>query len=195
MPVALQQQEGGVALGGRELPLAQLGVDGLAEPAQQRLRALAPGIALAALLPLLAAVAIRAGWVPARVWIAVVLLQGALVGSAWLALETGESEEERVEHVVPESRIEAHEEAAERLIPIAAAALGVTALGLLGGALGTAGRTASLVAMALVLGATVKVGHSGGELVYRHGAAQAYAQRADADGQVAARESRRRHHD
>lgn len=138
-------------------------------------------IALAVLVPLLAllaAIAIRAGWLPARLWLAVVLLQGLLVGSAWVAIETGENEEERVERAVSERRIEVHEEAAERFLGLAGVAWAITALGLLGGSLGTAGRVASIAAAAAVLVAGVSVGHSGGELVYRHGAAQAYVQKA-----------------
>ena len=56
-------------------------------------------IALAILAPalaLLAAVLISRKLVPPRTWLALVVLQGLLVGSAWLALETGEEQEERV---------------------------------------------------------------------------------------------------
>jgi hypothetical protein len=135
-------------------------------------------IALAVLVPalaLLAALAIRAGWLPLRTWTAVVLLQGLLVASAWAALETGEREEERVEDVVRESRIEAHEQAAERFLPLAIGALLVSGAGLLTGRAGGFGRAATVAAAAGVLAAGVAVGHSGGELVYRYGAASAYA--------------------
>jgi hypothetical protein len=135
-------------------------------------------IALALLAPfaaLLAALAIRAAWLPARAWAAVVLLQGLLVASAWAALETGEREEERVESVVRESRIEAHEKAAERFLPLAIGALVVSSAGLIAGRTGAFGRGATVAAAAGVLAAAVAVGHSGGELVYRHGAASAYA--------------------
>jgi uncharacterized membrane protein len=62
-------------------------------------------IALAALMPLLAAagvLAIAKGFVPARAWLAVALLQLLLAGSAWVAVETGEAGEERVERIVAE---------------------------------------------------------------------------------------------
>ena len=77
-------------------------------------------IALAILVPLVAAV--RTRWrrgsaiVPVRGWAFVVLLQVLLVGTAWLAIETGEDQEERVEKVVAERHIEDHEERAERLL-------------------------------------------------------------------------------
>jgi hypothetical protein len=136
------------------------------------LAVLVPGLAIAAL------VAIRAGWLPARSWIAVVLLQGLLVGSAWLAIETGEDQEERVERVVAERHIESHEAAAERFLSAAAAAWVVSAAGMLRGRAGALGRLASVAATAGVLAAGVAVGRSGGELVYTHGAASAYTGKA-----------------
>jgi uncharacterized membrane protein len=138
------------------------------------LAVLAPALALGAL------VAIRLGRLPARAWAAVVLLQALLVGSGWLALETGEREEDRVEDVVAEARIEAHEAAAERFLAFAAGAAIVSAAGLLRGRLGRAGRLAGAAASGAALAAAVAVGHSGGELVYRYGAATAYVERAQA---------------
>src|SRR5690606_12941441 len=87
--------------------------------------ALAPFAALAAL------VAIRAGWLPARAWIAIVALQALLAGSAWLAIETGEEQEDRVEQVVPKRFIHEHEEAGERFLALAVVAFVVSATGLL----------------------------------------------------------------
>jgi uncharacterized membrane protein len=138
-------------------------------------------VALAVLAPLaaLAALAaIRAGWLPGRVWLAVVLLHGLLAGSAWLAIETGEEQEERVERVVRESFIEEHEEAAERFLGLVGVAFAVSAAGLLGGRVGGIGRAVTVAAGAAALAAAVAVGHSGGELVYKHGAADAYVERA-----------------
>ena len=135
---------------------------------------LAPFAALAALL------AIRTGWLSSRVWVGVVLLQALLAGSAWLAVETGEREEERVERVVAERHIEEHEEAAERFLWASVAAFLISGTGLLTGAAGGAGRMVTVVAAAGVLAAGVVVGHSGGELVYVHGAAGAYLEPASA---------------
>jgi hypothetical protein len=134
-------------------------------------------IALAILAPalaLLAAVLISRKLVPPRTWLALVVLQGLLVGSAWLALETGEEQEERVEEVVAERHIEAHEETAERFQLAAVVALVVAAAGLLPGQAGGIGRGAAVLVTLAVLAAGVPVGRSGGELVYRHGAANAY---------------------
>lgn len=134
-------------------------------------------IAFAVLAPLAALVAlllIRAGRAPVRLWTAVVALQALLAGSAWLAVESGEREEERVERVVPERFLEEHEEAGERFLWIAVASFLVSGTGLLAGGRGSAGRIASVVAALGLLAAGVAVGHSGGELVFVHGAAEAY---------------------
>jgi uncharacterized membrane protein len=146
-------------------------------------------LALAMLAPFaagLAFVVIRRGWLPSRVWIGVVLLQAVLVGSAWFAIETGEGQEERVERVVRESFIEQHEEAAERFLVAVGVVLVVSAGGLLRGSAGSWGRGATVAAGALALAAAVSVGHSGGELVYRHGAADAYVERLAGSGALPA---------
>ena len=122
-------------------------------------------IALAVLLPLAAVglvLAIGRQFVPARAWAFVVLLQLLLAGSAWLAIETGEHEEDRVEHVVAERFIESHEEAAERFAILAGVALLVVGAGLAPGSLGRFARIASIAATAGVLATGVAVGHSGG---------------------------------
>lgn len=150
-------------------------------------------IALAVVVPLLAVLTIAAihrGLLPARSWALVVLLQAILAGSGWLALETGEDQEERVERVVAERHIETHEEAAERFLILAWVGLAACGAGLLPGRPGTAGRVAGTLAALVVLSAGVRVGHTGGELVYEHGAASAYAA-----GSGAAKAVRGSHHD
>jgi len=134
-------------------------------------------IALAVIIPLLAILCtwlIARGALPARAWLGVVLLQAMLVGSGWAAIESGENEEDRVERVVQESAIEEHEEAAERFLVLAGIGLLLTGGGLLSENIGAAGRAVATVATLGVLAAGFQVGHSGGELVYRHGAANAY---------------------
>jgi len=147
-------------------------------------------IALALLVPLFAllgVLAVRAGWLPRNAWAGVVLLQALLVGSAYLALETGEDQEDRVEEVVGHDPIHAHEEAAERLMWLAGATLVVFAAGLAGDPLGGRARVVSLLLSLAVAGASVPVGRSGGALVYEHGAASAYTDDA------AARDAERSH--
>ena len=146
-------------------------------------------IALGVLAPLLAALvfaAIRAGLVPARSWALVVLCQLLLTGSAWLALETGEDQEDRVEKVVAERHIKDHEEAAERFLVITGVAAAASVAGLLAGSIGGVGRIATLAAGVAVIAAGISVGHSGGALVYEHGAASAYVKSAGGPGAASA---------
>ena len=105
--------------------------------------------------------AIANGFVPARTWLVVALLQVLLAGSAWVAVETGEAEEERVERIVAERHIEAHEEAAERLLIAAGVGVLLIAAGLLPDRLGRAGRVLGTLASLGVLAAAVSGGHSG----------------------------------
>ena len=134
-------------------------------------------VVLAPPIALLAVLSIRRGLLPARSWAGVVLIQALLVGSTWLAVETGEREEEAVERFVAERHIEAHEEAAERMLWLTVAAFGISLLGLSSGRWGSLARLASLATGLAVLASGVQVGHSGGELVYRHGAASAHVDR------------------
>lgn len=134
-------------------------------------------IVFAVLLPvaaLLALWAIRRGAAPLRAWAFPVALAVGLTGSAWVALQTGEAEEERVEAYVGEAAIHEHEEAAERFLLFAGIVTLVGGVGLLSGAVGTAARLVATAGTAVVLLAGVQVGRAGGELVYEHGAAQAY---------------------
>jgi uncharacterized membrane protein len=134
-------------------------------------------IVLSVLVPVFAvaaAFAIHRRRIAPRAWGLVVLLQAALAVSAWVATETGENEEERVERVVAESFIEEHEELGARFFWLSVATLVVVAAGVLAGRAGVAARVVGSVATLAVLAVSVFVGHSGGELVYRHGAAAAY---------------------
>lgn len=135
-------------------------------------------IVLVTLLPISIAIAlwiIRKSTTPRRVWSVPVALAASLVLSAWVATQTGESQEDRVERVVARGALHGHEEAAERFLVLSGVLVLVTAAGLVRG---NTGRAARLVSAAGALGlvvAGVQVGHSGGTLVYREGAASAYA--------------------
>jgi uncharacterized membrane protein len=134
-------------------------------------------IAFAVLLPLAAVaalVALRRGASHLGAWSLVVALSGLLTVSAWLAVQTGEAQEEVVEEVVPESAIHGHEEAGERFLWLSVAGLLVITLGLATGRAGRVGRTAGTAMAVVLLIAGVRVGDTGGELVYEHGAANAY---------------------
>ena len=134
-------------------------------------------IVLSILLPISVLVVlwtIRKGATPRKAWAVPLAMAAALTLSAFVATETGENEEDRVEEVVARRAIHGHEEAAERFLMLSGVLLVVAAGGLLPR---TAGRAARLVTAAGALGlvaAGVQVGHSGGTLVYREGAASAY---------------------
>jgi len=116
----------------------------------------------------------RAG---AMAWIAVVVLQAALLGSSLVAINTGGADEERVERVVQESAIEAHEEAAEQFAWASGVTLLLAALVLVFRKRELAGPLTAAVVLATiaVAGLGLRVGHAGGQLVYVHGAASVYA--------------------
>jgi hypothetical protein len=100
-----------------------------------------------------------------------------LVGSGILALRSGEAEEERVERAVAERFIEKHEEAAETFVWASGAVLAVMLLGfaLSSRRTGPVAATAATLGTLVVLGLGYRTGQAGGDLVYRHGAAQAQA--------------------
>lgn len=134
-------------------------------------------IVFVVLLPLVAAGAlwaIRRGARPTAAWSFPVLTAGALALSTWLAVETGEREEEKVENVVAEASIHGHEEAAERFLAFSGVLLVVTGAGLLRGVAGDAARLATLAGALGLAALGAQVGHTGGNLVYRDGAAAAY---------------------
>lgn len=135
-------------------------------------------IALAVLMPLIAGGLLITWWraaLPRRAWWIAVALQAILVASALAAMRTGEGDEERVERVVPEEAIEAHEEAAEVFL---AGAIGVLLLAIAAGAVPRE-RAAQALAVAATVGTLAvfalgyRVGRAGGALVYEHGAATA----------------------
>lgn len=147
-------------------------------------------LGLAILMPLAAAGfawAVGTGRLPRRGWAAVVALQALLVGSGFVAMNSGGAEEERVEAVVAESAIETHEERAEAFMWAAGATLALTALVVV---LPVAAAVvplavASTIATVVVAGLALWVGHAGGQLVYAQGAASVYAQSASPGGQAA----------
>lgn len=134
-------------------------------------------MALAVLLPIFAIVAfvaVRRGSKPLRTWGVAAAMFAALSLSSWASMETGEEQEEVVEQVVPDGALESHEEAAEQFMWLSVGALGIAALGLLPGGVGTGARIVATAASLGLLVAGYRVGHSGGDLVYRYGAASAY---------------------
>lgn len=146
-------------------------------------------IVLTFLLPIsvIAAIwVIRKSATPRRVWSAPLAIAAALWLSAFVATRTGENEEDRVESVVAsEAVIHDHEESAERFLLLSGVLLLVAGTGLFGGVVGRAGRLVTAAGALGLVGAAYQVGHSGGELVYRHGAAAAYVEGAPQSADLA----------
>ena len=135
-------------------------------------------VVLAMLLPLVALAslyAIRRGARPTVAWGITTVVSALLLASSWVSLETGEQAEEKVEDVVAERVVEAHADAAELFTFMAGGVLLLAIAGLAKGKLGTGARIAASVGTLAIVGAGINVGHSGGQLVYRYGAASAYA--------------------
>ena len=155
-------------------------------------------IVLMFLLPISAAGAlwaIRRGARHTRAWAIPVAVAAALTLSSWAAVETGEQQEDRVEKVVADSVVEQHAESAEAFLAFTAATLVLMAAGLMRNRAGSAIRvTATVAALGLIV-AGARVGHSGGELVYTHGAAAAFATSGSAAGGNAMRAPSRKEND
>jgi uncharacterized membrane protein len=137
-------------------------------------------LVLAILVPVIVVavlVGIRRRRLTNRSWATVPLAIALLLISGVVAQKTGSQQEERVEDVVGESAIETHEERAELFVWMSAAALvlGLAAFMARNDRARRGLEWITLAAAIVVAGAAVRVGHSGGELVYVHGAAQAYA--------------------
>ena len=136
-------------------------------------------IVLMVLLPVVGGVAlwaIRRGARPPVAWTVPVVAAAALALSSWVAVETGENEEDVVEPVVAEAAVHEHEEDAELFLVLSGALLLVTAAGLLRGAPGRAARLGAIAGAVGLAALGARVGHSGGNLVYRDGAASAYTE-------------------
>lgn len=152
-------------------------------------------MALAALMPLIAGGVLLAWWrgkLPKQAWLIVVALQLVLFAGSLLAMQTGEGDEELVERVVAEQRIEDHEEAGELFLWASGVLFAVSLLPLflkdkrrpqMAGVI-------TLLGTFVVLGLGYNVGAAGGELVYQHGAAAAFTSSA-AGGSVGSAPFRR----
>ena len=134
-------------------------------------------VVLAFLLPIFSLAAlwtIRRGARARRAWSVPFALAAGLLLSSWAAVQTGEAQEDRVEGVVADQPLDTHEEAAEAFITAATVVLLVMAAGLLPGMAGKTARVVGTLGSVVLVGGAAWVGHSGGQLVYEHGAASAY---------------------
>lgn len=142
-------------------------------------------IALALMVPLFAigaVIAIARGAKPLASWGITTALMATLALSSYVALETGEDQEDKVEAIVPEAAFERHEESAEQFFQLTLVVLGISALGFLPRTAGTGARLAATAGTLALVVAGYRVGHSGGEMVYRYGAASAYVDASGGNG-------------
>lgn len=142
------------------------------------------------LVPIAAVLAvwvIRRGADARRIWAIPLTLAAMLALSAFVAVRTGEAEEERVEAVVPEAAMHSHEEAAERFLVLSGVLLLIAGAGLFRGDFGRAARLVTVVGSLGLVVAGIDVGEEGGELVYEHNAGSAYVEGAATAAHVPAR--------
>jgi len=153
-------------------------------------------IVLALILPFVIAavfVAVKRGTSPTTAWLAAVAVASLLLVSTWVTVEAGEDEEDVVEDVVGHETLETHEEAGKRFLLLSLVSTLVIAVGVAPGRTGRIARGAGGVASLVLAVAVIGLGRSGGELVYTHGAAQAYVSAAsgtDRQGELRAVEER-----
>lgn len=133
------------------------------------LMVLQPIVLLGALFAVRRGAAVRTAWGIAA---AVSVL---LAISAFVATNTGEESGEKVEEVIGDRLVDEHEEEGELFRNLAILTAAITLVGFVKGKPGHIARhVAPVVAVALVWFG-YEVGHSGGALVYEHGAASAFA--------------------
>ncbi len=133
-------------------------------------------LVFASLLPLLALVALWLGSrSQRRPWWGIAFLHVFLLGLCFVAVKSGEKDEDKVKQVLSsEEPLETHAEKGEWLMRLTAGTLVLTVLGLFPGKMGLTGRLMGTLAYFMLLYQALMVGHTGGLLVYRHGAASAH---------------------
>ena len=137
-------------------------------------------LALAVLLPLLNVALLLAWWkkwFPRKTWLISACLHAIMTLSAFVAMQTGESNEHQAEKVVAKHEIHEHEEAAELFL--------FSTVGALILALIAAIAEKEQVALKMALGTTalsllctvlaIEAGEHGGKLVYKYGAGRAFS--------------------
>ncbi|HEY7725773.1 MAG TPA: DUF2231 domain-containing protein [Anaeromyxobacteraceae bacterium] len=138
------------------------------------------GLSLA--VPLVAAgiaLAVRRDLLPRRAWLVVAALQALVLAGSGAAFVSGERDTLRAERVISRRLVREHQKRAEAFLWATAAVLAASAATLF-----VQGRHLPALAGAAVVGSIavavlgIWAGMAGGELVYRHGAAEAFGARA-----------------
>lgn len=141
-------------------------------------------VALSVLLPIMILIGLivhRRGTSVWAAWLPTVFLAVFMVGAGLVAQETGEDEEDVVEEVVSRTVIHEHEERAEVFVWGAGILALLSLVGFAGSAIGNIARWSTFVASIVVLVLGIRVGGSGGDIVYEHNAGAAYSTPAAVD--------------
>ncbi|MEZ4846869.1 MAG: DUF2231 domain-containing protein [Bdellovibrionota bacterium] len=115
----------------------------------------------------------RRKW-PAKTWLLVVGMHFILFASSLAAVKTGEMDEHKVEPYVTEQALEDHEELGEKMPWVFGTLLGASLLPLVFPRKQKALVTTTLVLSIASTAMIIPTGHTGGKLVYEHGAANAH---------------------
>lgn len=128
------------------------------------------------ILTLLATIAIQRHWFTRKIWFIVTLGHLVILGTGFVALQTGENEENKVEPYVTESQIHFHEEKAEVFLWASGLtlAMSIAALAIRSSRFVVAARIVTIMLAFSTTVLALDAGRSGGELVYKYGAARAY---------------------
>ena len=137
-------------------------------------------LALAMILPLLNLAIVCSWWkkwLSRRVWLISACLHAVMTLSAFVAMQTGETEEHIAERVVSEHEIHEHEEAAELFLWASVGALLLALVAAIAEkepvGLKFAVGTTVLALLCAVL--AIEAGDHGGKLVYKYGAGRAFS--------------------
>jgi len=116
-------------------------------------------------------------------WLIIISLQIMTVATSYMAMETGESEEETVERVVSKKLIHEHEEAAEIFVGSTVIVLVLSiAVFFIRKDLGFIIKMIIALISVLSIFLSYRTGKLGGELVYKHGGASAYLEEPSSQG-------------
>ncbi len=119
--------------------------------------------------------AVRRGMAVRTAWGIAAAFSVLLAISAFAATYTGEESGEKVEEVIGDRFVDEHEEEGELFRNLALLTAAIVLVGLVKGKPGQVARSVAPVAALALVWFGYEVGHSGGALVYEHGAASAYA--------------------
>jgi uncharacterized membrane protein len=148
-------------------------------------------LGIAFVVPILAigiALAVRSGRLPRTAFGVIAALQTLLVAGGLVAMNLGEREQRRVEAVVSEQLVDAHEERAEVFVWAAGIVLAASVALLLVPARAVGALSAAVAAGTIAVAALgARTGAAGGALVYEHGAAAAWIAPATGGAVVPAR--------